>query len=155
MSILVTLFTWIYIRDRQQRVGLWMIGWIAIFIHFAGILMATFSLIGTLWSNFIRISTLEVAGVSFVLSVSQVYATTRRRVLYVALFGVPSVIYLALAIWAPQQNRWMFSSLIVLSTCAVLADSWRYYRPKSLYFYILLAMPGGYAAWAATKATRN
>jgi len=29
MSILVTLFGWIYLRDRKQRIGLWMIGWVA------------------------------------------------------------------------------------------------------------------------------
>lgn len=154
MSILVSLFTWIYIRDRQQRVGLWMLGWIAICIHFAGAVMASFNLISTPWSAFIRVGTLEVAGVSFVLSVSQVYATTRRRILYVALIGIPSVIYLALMIWAPHQ-RWILPWLIVLSTCGVLATSWRYYSPKSFYFYVLVTMPAGYAAWAATKASTN
>lgn len=154
MSILVSLFTWIYVRDRQQRVGLWMLGWIAICIHFAADLLASFNLISTPWKNFIRVTTLEVAGISFVLSVSQVYATTRRRILYVALIGVPFVLYLALMIWAPQQ-RWVLPWLIVLSTCGVLVTSWRYYSPKSFYFYILVAMPAGYAAWAATKASTN
>jgi PAS domain S-box-containing protein len=154
MSVLVTLFTWIYVSDRRQRVGLWMLGWIAIFVHFSADILASFSLLSLNWKNFLKVGTLEVAGVSFVLSVSQVYATTRRRVLYVALFGIPSVIYLALAIWAPQ-HRWIFPWLIVLSTAAVLTDSWRFYRRKNLYFYLLLAMPAVYAGWASTKAAAN
>jgi two-component system cell cycle sensor histidine kinase/response regulator CckA len=151
MSVLVTLFTWIYIGNRQQRVGLWMLGWIAIFVHFAAELMASFSLLSLNWTNFIRIATLEVAGVSFVLSVSEVYATTRRRVLYFLLFGLPSIIYLALLIWAPQ-HRWMFPALVIGSTAALLGNSWRYYRKKSLSFYLLVAIPGAYAVWSGIIA---
>ena len=39
MSILVGLFTWIYVRDRQPRARLWMIGWACIVAHFAGMLL--------------------------------------------------------------------------------------------------------------------
>src|SRR5947207_7425491 len=80
MSILVTLFTWIYFRDRQQRIGLWMIGWIAIFIHFASELAQNLFRLSSPWFLFLQVCTLEVAGVSFVLSVSQVYRSEERRV---------------------------------------------------------------------------
>lgn len=148
------LFTWIYVRGRQQRVGLWMLGWIAIFVHFSPLVFNNVSLLSASWKFFVRVSTLEVAGVSFVLSVSQVYATTRRRLLYVGMIGIPSVTYLACLIWAPQQ-RWIFPSLILLSTAAVLGHAWRHYRPRSFYFYLLVALPGGYAGWAALNATAN
>jgi two-component system cell cycle sensor histidine kinase/response regulator CckA len=154
MSILVTLFTWIYIRNRQQRVGLWMLGWISIFVHFAAALLASFSLLGRNWALFLKVGTLEVAGVSFVLSVSQVYATRLRRIVYFLLFGLPSVVYLAVEIWAPE-HRWVFPTLVLGSTAAVLADSWRYYRTKGLSFYALLAAPGTYAIWSAIKALSN
>src|ERR1700689_873648 len=36
MFVLVALFTWMYLRDRRQRARLWMFGWTAIVIHFAG-----------------------------------------------------------------------------------------------------------------------
>src|SRR5215467_13130279 len=103
MSILVALFTWIYIRDRQHRVGLWMLGWIAVSIHFAADVLFTFSLLSSKWTNFIKISTLEVAGVCFILSVSEVYVTTRRRILYFLLVGLPSVTYLAFALSAQES----------------------------------------------------
>jgi Tfp pilus assembly protein PilN len=47
MMILVALFTWIYQRDKQQRVRLWMIGWIAILVHFGVSLLASFHLISS------------------------------------------------------------------------------------------------------------
>src|SRR5437764_5344346 len=102
MSILVTLFTWIYFRDRQQRIGLWMIGWVAIFIHFASELTEGLFRLSSPWLLFLQVFTLEVAGVSFLLSVSRVYANTRRRGLYFLLVGLPSLIYLALYIWSSQ-----------------------------------------------------
>ena len=154
VSLVVTLFAWIYIRKRQQRVGLWMLGWISIFIHFAAGLLASFSHLGANWTDFIKIATLEITGVSFVLSVSQVYATTRRRILYFLLFGLPSIIYLAFDIWAPE-HRWIFPALILGSTAAVLGNSWRYYQTRSASFYLLLAAPGAYAVWSAVKAMNN
>ena len=47
MMILVALFTWIYQRDKQQRVRLWMIGWSAILVHFGVSLLASFHLISS------------------------------------------------------------------------------------------------------------
>lgn len=154
MSILVTLFTWIYVRDRQQRVGLWMLGWIAICIHFADQMVMSFSLLGPLWGNFIKIGTLELAGTCFVLSVSEVYATTRRRLLYFLLIGLPSIVYLACLLWAPKRT-WIFPVLVAGSIASVLTNSWRYYRPKSYSFYLLLALPGVVAALVAVRSFRN
>jgi len=148
------LFTWIYVRDRQQRIGLWMLGWIAIFIHFAADLLASFHWISPIWGFFIRVATLELAGTCFVLSVSEVYATTRRRMLYFLLVGVPSVVYLAFVLWAPN-NKWVFPALVVGSIGGVLANSWPYYRPKSYSFYLMLGLPGAAAVVVAIRSFDN
>src|SRR5579871_1175405 len=115
MSVLVALFTWIYVRNREQRVGLWMMGWIAILAHFAVNLMANFSLLGPQWTDFLAVATLDLAGVSFVLSVSRVYATPRRRALYFLMLGVPSILYAAVADWPPHQ-KWIFPAIVIGST---------------------------------------
>lgn len=154
MSVLVTLFTWIYIRNRRQRVGLWMLGWIAMLVHFAALLMASFSLLSLNWTKFIKIGTLEVAGVSFVLSVSEAYGTTRRRILYFLMAGLPAIVYLGFMIWAPRV-KWIFPALVIGSVATVVANSWRHYRAKSLSFYFLLAIPGFYAVWSAIKAIKD
>lgn len=154
MSFLVMLFTWIYVRDRKQRMGLWMLGWIAIFIHFAGDLLASFHLLTPIWGNFIKIGTLELAGTCFVLSVSDVYTTSRRRILYFLLVGVPSIVYLAFFLWAPQ-HLWVFPALVAGSVGAVLTNSARYYRPKSYSFYLLIAVPGAAGTFSAIKSFSN
>jgi hypothetical protein len=64
MSFLVLLFSWIYMRDRQQRVGLWMIGWISIFVHFTATLFASFSVISSGLADWLAVVTLEIAGMS-------------------------------------------------------------------------------------------
>ena len=153
-SILVTLFTWIYLRDRQQRIGLWMIGWIAIFVHFTNELAWSYSLVSSQWYFLVKAATLEIAGVSFVVSMSKVYASTRARILYFGLVGLPSVIYLALMVWGPKQSL-IYPSLLLLSIASVVAYSWRYYSLKNLYFYVLLVAPSVYAIWAATRAAQK
>src|SRR5208282_1054888 len=65
MALLVALFTWIYLRDRQWRVALWMIGWIAILIHFAAACLLSFSLISPTLQLWLAHSTLVFAGTSF------------------------------------------------------------------------------------------
>ncbi len=151
MSILVTLFTWIYLRDRQQRMRLWMIGWIAIFIHFTAALLNTFGFLSDNWTLFFNRATLEVAGVSFILSVSEAFATRRKRAFFITLAGVPSVIYLACLIWA-HQNQWIFPGLLLVSVVATVAGTYVHYRWKSPYASIvcLLLLPyGGWAIWQA------
>lgn len=154
MSVLVTLFIWIYIRNREQRVGLWMLGWLAILIHFAADLSNSFALLGPKWTDFIAGGTLAFAGVSFVLSVSRAYATARRRILYFLLVGLPSIVYAAFLTWTPER-RWIFPVLVFGSTAGVLANSWHYQRSRGVSFYLLLAAPGAYALWSGVKAVGN
>ncbi len=154
MSILVTLFGWIYLRDRQQRIGLWMIGWIAILVHFSASLLTSFSLLSNNWSYFLNRVTLEVAGVSFTLSVSEVFVTPRKRTFFITLVGVPSVIYLTCLIWA-HQLAWIFPLLLITSALTVFIAVCTHYSWRSTYFYILclLLVPG--AGWVVREALRN
>src|SRR5580704_13351489 len=79
MVILVALFTWIYARYRQQRVYLWMFGWAAIVVHFAGMLLASFSLIPDTLAAWLAYTTLLFAACPFFLSVSPACAAPRRQ----------------------------------------------------------------------------
>src|SRR5215467_13861415 len=82
VTILVSLFAWIYLRDRQKSTGLWMLGWCAILIHFAA--PAFDDLIPPLvpFTNWIMRFTLIVAGSCFLLSVSEVFVSRRRRIAF-------------------------------------------------------------------------
>ena len=154
MSILVTLFSWIYLRDRKQRMGLWMIGWIAIFIHFAASLLFTFSILSENWFVFLNRATLEVAGVSFLLSVSEAFGTQRKRAFFILLVGVPSVVYIACLLWAPQLG-WVFPLLLITSILTVFIGVCRHYGWRSAYLSILCVITLPAAAWVLREALRN
>jgi signal transduction histidine kinase/CheY-like chemotaxis protein len=101
MSVLVLLFVWIYSRQRQRRVALWIAGWISIVVHFAnGIVLSNMREPSALvvWLAY---ATLVIAGASFLLSVSKACTTTRRRIALLAGAVIPTLIY-----WAGVVNEW-------------------------------------------------
>src|SRR5437588_823952 len=112
MSVLVALFACIYLRNREKRVQLWMIGWIAVFLHFTAQLLGSFSLLDGNWLYFLRVAPLQAAGVSFVLSTSGVYASASRRLLYILLVGMPSVLCTAL-VHASPNHPWIFPIFVI------------------------------------------
>jgi len=72
-AILVSLFAWIYVRDPQKTTRLWMLGWIAVLIHFAAPAFDDFFPALERFKPWLMISTLIVAGTFFLLSVSEVF----------------------------------------------------------------------------------
>ena len=154
MSVLVTLFAWMYRRNPQQRVGFWMIGWLSIFIHFAVTLLASYSLLPAKAAAFFRVGTLEIAGTCFVLSVSEIFATVRRRLLYAFLVGAASVLYLAVVLWAPRQS-WLLPLLLIVSSASVLIVSFMHYGPRKPISYFWLLTLGSYCAWAVLQIAQG
>src|SRR5215831_21246563 len=79
-AILVTLFAWIYLRDPQKTTRLWMLGWLAILVHYAVPVFDDFyppaEMRFTPW--FMGV-TLVIAGTFFLLSVSEVFSRHPRR----------------------------------------------------------------------------
>src|SRR5215510_2277137 len=114
ISILVSLFAWIYKRDREKRAGLWMLGWIAIFVHFTAPAIDDFfpwMMKSTPW---IKVTTLLIAGTCFLLSVSEVFTNRRRRVAFITLISAAAVLYYT-AFFLHLQNRWIYVSLLAVS----------------------------------------
>ena len=151
MTILVSLFAWIYRGDREQRMRLWLIGWIAILVHFAASLLATFSIISSQLGDWVAVTTLVVSGTSFFLSVSRPGATRRGRVAFIVLVAVPAVVYwtgLVLGVNRP----WAYSSILLLAVGAGVMLATRD-RPKQLGAYgacLAWVVPGLWVA-ALTK----
>ena len=154
MSFLVALFAWLYVRDRQQRIAYWMLGWIAIFIHFAAQLLWSFALLAPAWAVFIKTATLLVAGVSFHLSVSEVFNTGRRRAFYIALVFVPAIVYLPFMLWGARQHL-VFPLLLAVSVGSVIMISFLHHG-QGKYFFSVLVPVLIYCAWAMREsATGN
>jgi PAS domain S-box-containing protein len=152
-TILVSLFTWIYLRDRQPRTGLWMLGWLAILVHFAAPAFNANSprlVPFTLW---IKVCTLIIAGTCFLLSVSQVFIQRRRRIAFVVFVSAAAVLYLAgrqLHISTP----WFYVTLLLISIGYASVQAIRFYGWKSPYLYLLLLL-APYGGWAAQQAMQG
>ncbi|PYP85045.1 MAG: hypothetical protein DMG65_21395 [Candidatus Angelobacter sp. Gp1-AA117] len=151
MSVLVTLFTWIYLRSREKYVQFWMLGWIAVFLHFTAQLAGTFGLLHWPWLFFFRVSTIQLAGVCFVLSVSNVFATPGRRLLYLLTVGVPAVLCTAM-LNMPPVHPWIFATLILFSTLVAIGQSLIHYGSRAAYFQVLLFTLLPYTLWCAWRA---
>ena len=80
MCVLVALFVWIYARERQPRLALWITGWTFVVVHFAcGIVAANPRYAGPLF-DWIAYATLLISGTSFIFSVSQACRNLRHRI---------------------------------------------------------------------------
>ncbi len=113
MMILVALFTWIYQRDKQQRVRLWMIGWSAILVHFGVSLLESFHLIRSSLADWLAYATLIVAAASFLVSVCPNCATWRWRSLFLFGLTAPALLYAAL-LSAGTQTAFPYALILVL-----------------------------------------
>jgi PAS domain S-box-containing protein len=150
ITILVALFAWIYLRDRQKSTGLWMLGWSAILIHFAAPTFDNFFPSLMRFTDWIKISTLIVAGTCFLLSVSEVFVRQRRRIAFVFFISAAAILYLTG--WQVNfRAPWFYISLLLISIAYAIVQAVRFYTWKSLHLYCLLLLPP-YGGWAMQQA---
>ena len=154
MSILVTLFAWIYLRDRQGRIGLWMAGWIAILLHFASSLLFTFHLIPERLADWMAVLTLEIAGTCFLFSVSNAFATVSRRYFFVLLFALPSVAYWTCMVFEVHKAL-PYQCLLALAMGAALAGSVSHYGRRNIFFDTHALVFAAATVWVISEVPAN
>ena len=154
ISIQVTLFTWTYLRDRQEKSFLWLLGWIAIFIHFAIPVMNEWMHWPRPVTDWIRVTTLIAAATCFLLSVSDVFRNKRQRALFLLLVGSNSILYLT-GLVLNFGPRWLYLALLISSVATGLFQTIRHYGFKSLYFYAMSILLLPYAGWAMVRVSRG
>ncbi|HLY92379.1 MAG TPA: PAS domain S-box protein [Candidatus Angelobacter sp.] len=148
--VMVALFAWLYARDRHPRVKLWLFGWIAVLLHMIGPPLQHASLITFGESIWITTACFQVAGTFFLLSVSEVFATPRKRLAFLLYITLVSLIYLTVLI-AGVHQRWIFITLLLVSTVFGFVEAVRFYGWRSPYLYSLsLLLP--YSGWVITRA---
>src|SRR5579859_7699111 len=151
MTILVSLFSWIYLRDRQQRIGLWMLGWMSILIHFSALTLLEFKLIAVNPARFIAIATLELAGMSFLLSVSKACAAWSRRTVFLGLIGAPSILYTACLVFK-IQNKQPYPVVLALILAAAVGLAVSYYGLRKPTLVVLLSAMVAPGVWVIFKS---
>ena len=149
-AILVSLFAWIYVRDPQKTTRLWMLGWIAILLHFAAPAFDDFIPRLMPFTPWFMISTLIIAGTFFLLSVSEVFIRHTRRMAFVFLISTAAEVYLT-GLELGYRASGFYVSLIVISTVYAIVQAIRFYGWESPHLYSLcLLVP--YAGWAIQQA---
>lgn len=118
MTLLVILFTWTYSRDRRKPTGMWMLGWVAILIHFASGLLTSYALISSTLSDWISVTTLVLAGTLFLLSVFK--AGTSGRAAFCFLVTLPSIAYWTCLV-LNIHHVWLYRSLLLVALGGGLA----------------------------------
>ncbi len=152
MIVLVALFTWIYVREHQQRIRLWMIGWTAILVHFAGNALWSFHRIPDRLAIWLAYATLLCAVCPFFLSVCRVPATHRGRTVFWSGMFVPALFYwtcLAMG-W---HHPWLYRLLLLLPMGAgsALAFGHRKHSAATLAAWLLVAiLPGLWTVYRAS-----
>ncbi|MBV9268747.1 MAG: PAS domain S-box protein, partial [Acidobacteriaceae bacterium] len=130
MAVLVALFVWIYARQRQPRVALWIIAWTFIVLHFMnGVVMANMPNPGPI-SYWLAYATLLISGTSFIFSVSRACTNTRRRLMFIGACVFPGLVYWAGVVW-DWHVTWAFKALLitpVLSGISLLLRQYGYGR---------------------------
>jgi PAS domain S-box-containing protein len=151
MSILVGLFYWIYQRDRQQRARLWMLGWAAIVVHFAGMLLFAFKLIPSRLADWSAYATLILGAAAFFLSVCRPRATVPGRLLFWAGLVAPALTYWTCMV-LDVQNTALYRGLLVVELAAGAGMVLRYSEPKTRALFgwlVVSVLPGLWVCYRA------
>lgn len=152
MALLVVLFTWTYLRDRREPTGMWLLGWLAILIHFASGLLTTYALVPSTLSDWVSVTTLVLAGTVFFLSVSK--AGPRGSAAFCALITLPSIAYWT-GLVLDVHDAWLYRTLLLLALGSGVAFGASRANRRQAFIYLLgliWIVPG---AWVAYQAAQN
>jgi diguanylate cyclase (GGDEF)-like protein len=137
LAILVVVFRAILRQGAAERLQLWLIGWILVLIHFG----AQFVDVGHgLWNHVasaVGLGALELATISFLISMSPRATNGRRQFLLGAILGLPALAYTAAVVWELTAHSFYYGVVVVAFTATSLL-AWNWYRDTSSYLFGLL-----------------
>ncbi len=142
MTILVALFAWIYRRDRSPRARLWMMGWIAIEIHFLASGLFAFSRISSRTADWVAYSTLLVTAACFFLSVTGAFRAARQRMIFWGLLFTPALAYWTLLTFEVHA-QWPYRALLAVLLATGITQASKHLDQGAL--WSLAAVPGVWA----------
>src|ERR1043166_6142343 len=150
ISVLVSLFAWINMRDPQKTTRLWMLGWTAILVHFTVPAFDDFVPGLMRFTPWLMISTLLIAATFFLLSVSEIFIQQAKRATFIVFVTGAAVLYLT-GLKMQYPGRWFYIFLLLVSTVYATRVAVRFYHWKGPYIYALcLLLP--YVAWTLERA---
>ncbi len=118
MSVLVALFVWIYAQQKDRRLGLWIVGWSFILLHFANAVAVSALKTPVALVEVSIYGTLLISGASFLLSVSPTLSSRGRRTIFLLLGFAPAFLYWVFLV-LDFNHAWLYRILLI--TCMASA----------------------------------
>src|SRR5271157_1781596 len=132
LAILVVVFRAILRQGSNERLHLWLTGWILVLVHF----VAQFLDVGQgFWDRLasaVSFDALELASIAFLISVSHVATNRRRQLLLAAAIGIPAIVYTNAVIW-DVSARGFYYGVIAVAALGAIALVWNLYEPPNAY----------------------
>jgi diguanylate cyclase (GGDEF)-like protein len=137
LAILVGVFEAILRQGAAEKLQLWLTGWALVLIHF----VAQFVNIGHgLWGHIataISLGSLDLASISFLISMSPRATTVRRQLLLGTVLGLPALVYTTAAVWGLAAHGFYYG-VVVMAVTATSLLAWNWYRDTRSYLFGLL-----------------
>ncbi len=110
LCALVAVFVWLYRQTPTTRVRYWVFGWAIMLVHFAVDLWTPKSDLAARLVGAVSLSTLAIAGLAFLISVSRYVESALSRRSIVVMMSVPTILYSVLYSW-DSNNKLIYSVL--------------------------------------------
>ncbi len=137
LAILVVVFRAILRQGAAEPQQLWLTGWILVLIHFS----AQFVDVGhSPWDHVasaVSVGALELATISFLISMLDQASNRRRRLLLGTILGLPALAYTTAAVWGLTAHSFYYG-VVVVALAATSLLGWNWYRDTPSYLFGLL-----------------
>jgi len=154
VAVLVGIFAGLKRHSRSARLQLWLIAWFLVFTHFVAQLFEPSTGPVNLWLSALDLGSLQASAVAFVVSVASVVEDRIKRIVLLAITGIPAVAYAVLDGYGVSL-RWPFVLCLLAAFLGGIAFLAFVRRALSWYVGTLTALSCVIAFWAIHAALRG
>ena len=134
-------------RGGSDRIRYWIVAWTLVLVHFgAQIASGLYTGIAGTFAVSVSVSTLELAGVVLLLSLSLTFKDRKANRYLGCIIGGPLMIYVNCLIWN-VQSRWIFVLCILVTTAGAMSLYIRFIRSLAPVMFFITAWCAVTAAW--------
>lgn len=112
VAVLAVIFAFLERHVRSGRSRMWKIGWFLVFIHFLAQLFEPAGGQAGPFISFLDWGSLQASAVAFIVASASIVEEAAKRMLLVAIIGLPSVAYTLIGSW-DVQRRWPYVACLL------------------------------------------
>lgn len=154
LAILVVVFRAILRQGAAERLQLWLTAWILVLIHFVAQFLDVGHGLGDHVATAVSLGALELASISFLISMSPGANDERRQLLLGAILGLPALAYTTAVVWGFAAHSFYYG-VVVAAFVATSLLAWKWYRETSSYLSGVLLASLVFSAVLVWAVARN